>query len=286
MEQENTSVDIHRYTKLLLRRKWLWIIPMIVFTFGAFIFAINKPDIYQTGCVLSVENSKLLNTVLAERGIAPDTRKILQTVSNRMLGWEPVLKVIKSLGLDKDIPEDDISALERLYSSLTDNVRLSVGGGRKGRKTESNLIRVSRQGIDPEWNLLVLNSLVSNFMEQSMYTSQVEAEKTIEFMDEEVERLKKAFYESERKIRLYQEEHFGELPGNREDILSDLFSAENELTSINEEIITLHEKLDFLQERTDEGVLLLTPIASNLNQQIINLELLIETLQARYSDEH
>ena len=119
-----------------------------------------------------------------------------------------------------------------------------------------------------------------------MYTSQVEVEKTIEFMDEEVERLKRVFYESERKIRLYQEEHFGELPGNRENILSDLLSAERELASIDGEIMTLREKLDFLQERTDEGVLLLTPIASNLNQQIIDLEIHIETLQATYSDEH
>ena len=112
MEQENTSVDIHKYIKPLLRRKWLWIIPAIVFTVGAVIYAINQPEIYETGCVLAVENPKLLNTVLADRGVAPDTGKIVQTVSNRMLGWEPVLKVIKSLGLDKDIPEDDISALE------------------------------------------------------------------------------------------------------------------------------------------------------------------------------
>jgi uncharacterized protein involved in exopolysaccharide biosynthesis len=119
-----------------------------------------------------------------------------------------------------------------------------------------------------------------------MYTSQVEAEEAIAFMDEEVDRLKRAFYESERKIRLYQEEHFGELPGNREYILSDLLSAERELVSIDGEIMTLREKLDFLQERTDEGVPLLTPIASNLNQQIIDLEMNIEMLHARYSDEH
>lgn len=283
MEQENKSVDMRRYMKLLLRRKWLWIIPTIVFTVGATINAINKPDIYSARCVLAVENSELLNTVLAERGVAPDTGKILQTVSNRMLGWESVLKVIKSLELDKDIPEDDTTALEELYDSITRSIDLRVEQGRKGG---NNIIQVYRQGMDPEWNILLLNSIVSNFMEQSMSITQVDVEKTIEFMDEEVDRLKSAFYESERKIRLYQEEHFGELPENRENMLSDLFSAERELASIDGEMITLREKLDFLQERTGDGVLLLTPIASSLNQQIINLELLIERLQAKYSDEH
>jgi polysaccharide chain length determinant protein (PEP-CTERM system associated) len=281
MEQDKTSVNVHKFVRTLIRRKWLWIIPAIVFTIGAVIYAINQPDIYKAECVLAVDNSNLLSTVLAERGVAPDTGKILQTVSNKMLGWEAVVKVIKSLGLDKDIPEDDISALEKLYGGITGSINLSVG-----RREKSNLIMVSRDGTDPEYNVTILSSLVSNFMEQSMYTSQVEAEEAIAFMDEEVDRLKRAFYESERKIRLYQEEHFGELPGNREYILSDLLSAERELASIDGEIMTLREKLDFLQERTDEGVLLLTPIASNLNQQIIDLEIHVEMLQARYSDEH
>ena len=283
MEQENTSIDIRRYLKLLLRRKWLWIIPTVVFTVGATINAINQPDIYRARCVLAVENSKLLNTVLAERGVAPDTGKILQTVSNRMLGWEPVLKVIKSLELDKDIPEDDTMALENIYNRIAGSIDLRV---KQDKRESSNKITVYRQDPDPEWNIIVINSIVSNFMEQSMSRTQVEVEKTIEFMDEEVARLKSAFYESESKLRLYQEEHFGELPGNRDNILSDLISAERELASIDEEMIILREKLGFLQERTDEGVLLLTPIASSLNQQIIDLEIHIETIRARYSDEH
>ncbi|MHC4183440.1 MAG: GumC family protein [Planctomycetota bacterium] len=294
---EKDQADFYKNLKLLLKRKWLWIIPTIVFTIGAAIYAINQPDIYETRCVLAVENSELLNTVLGERrgvsGVAPDTRKILQTVSNRMLGWEPVLKVIKSLGLDKDIPEDDISALEELYGSITGSIELSVGG-KKSRKDNNNIISVYCQGINPEGNVLVLNNLVSNFMEQSMYTSQVEVEKTIEFMDEEVERLKRVFYESEKKLRQFEQERFDVLPGNRENMLSELYSSEKELASIDGEIMTLRERLDFLQERkkgegetvVGETVQIPTPIINDLKNQIVNLEIEITKLRARYFDEH
>ncbi len=291
MEKDQT--DFYKNLKLLSRQKWLWIIPTIVFTIGAAIYAINQPDIYETRCVLAVENSELLNSVLAERGVAPDTRKILQTVSNRMLGWEPVLKVIKSLGLDEDIPEDDISALEELYGSITGSIELSVGG-KKSRKDNNNIISVYCQGINPEGNVLILNNLVSNFMEQSMYTSQVEVEKTIEFMDEEVERLKRIFYESEKKLRQFEQERFDVLPGNRENMLSDLYSSEKELASIDGEIMTLRERLNFLQERkkgegetvVGETVQIPTPIINDLKNQIVNLEIEITKLRARYFDEH
>ncbi|MEE9194036.1 MAG: Wzz/FepE/Etk N-terminal domain-containing protein, partial [Thermodesulfobacteriota bacterium] len=80
MEQDKTSVDVHKFVRTLLSRKWLWIITTIVISIGAIFYALNQPDIYESKCVLIVDESKLLNTVLVERGVAPETGKILQAI--------------------------------------------------------------------------------------------------------------------------------------------------------------------------------------------------------------
>lgn len=150
MEKDQT--DIHKTLKLLLRRKWLWITTTIVFTIGAAIYALNTRDIYESRCVLIVEKSSVLANVLAERGVTPDTGEILEAVSERMLGWESVVKVIKTVGLDKGLPEDDPSALERMYHLIIKSITLTISGGRDRDRQGGQLITISYKGVNPELN--------------------------------------------------------------------------------------------------------------------------------------
>lgn len=123
-----------------------------------------------------------------------------------------------------------------------------------------------------------------------MKSVQIEADETMAFIDEDIKKLKRNFDESERKLRKFEKEHLAELPGGGNDKLSKLSAAEKELAEIDREIMILQETADFLKDRksmtTDEGVQIFTPLGSTLRQQIIDLEINIEMLQAKYSDEH
>ncbi len=126
MEQHKTSFDINKFTQPLLRRKWLWIIPTIIIGAGSVISVINKPDIYEAKCVLLVERSKVLSSILSERNVQLDARQVLQAVSERMLAWKPVTQVIRDVGIGKELPEDDEEALEKIYRKVVKNVTLNT----------------------------------------------------------------------------------------------------------------------------------------------------------------
>ncbi len=284
--EEQKAFNIRDYTKPLLMRKWLWIIPLVIFSLGATHISLNKPDVYESSCVLVLENSNLINTVLEGREAKHDTGKILTVVEERILGWGSVVKVIRDLELDKGIPEDDLGALEGLYWSVVNNTDLSAYDSKgKGRK-----IVITYRGADPEKTFKIVEAFASNFMEQTLSLSQDEVDKAIVFVTEDLEQLKRNFDESERKLRIFEEQHRHELPGSKDDSISRLSSAENELAAIDGEIIILQERLNFLQENgtiiTSEGVQVFTPLGSNLSQQIIDLEMQLEMLQARYAEEH
>ena len=114
MEQEQKSFDIHRYTQLLLKWKWLVIILTLISGIGGVVYAMILPDIYESKCVMSVEKSGVLDNVLSDGRGGVNAKVVLLSVRERMLGWKPVVQVIRSVDLDKDILQDDPGALENL----------------------------------------------------------------------------------------------------------------------------------------------------------------------------
>lgn len=277
MEQEDkTSIDLSKYIQPLLRRKWWWIASITIIGIGAIVYAIYKPDIYESRCVLLVEKSKVLRNVLLERDGQIDARQLLQAVRERMLGWQPVTRVIREVGLDKELPKDDIRALEKLYRKIVQKVTLDTKG--------KDFIVVSYRGGNPEVNFGIVNGLVSDFMERSLESSRNEAYETLEFIEGDLERLKRDLDESERKFRRFEEEHMEELPGNENSILPKLYSAKSELAEVDREIMALGEKLKFLEE--GEVVTVPNPKLADLNDRIIDLEIDITGSRARYYDNH
>ncbi|MDR4506163.1 MAG: Wzz/FepE/Etk N-terminal domain-containing protein [Candidatus Scalindua sp.] len=286
MEEKKTPFDYHKFMQLLLRKKWLLIIPTILFCSGAVFFAYQKPEVYESKCVLIVENSKVLSNVLSERNVQLDAGQLLQAVRERMLGWQSVTKVVKDVGLVDGLETDDMGALEKVYRTILKKINL--------RTKSHDFIEISYCGTNPEINFGVVNGLVSNFMEQSLKSSRSEARDTLEFIEEDLERLKGVLDNSERKFRMFEEEHINDLPGNENSVLPKFYTAKSELAGVNSDIVAIEEKLKFLENRksaenekiTGEIIQIPNPKVEELNEQITNLEIEITMLQSKYYDEH
>ena len=241
MEQENTSFDIHKYIVLLLRRKWLWIIPTVIFSIGAIVYALILPDIYESKCILIAERSGALDSVFRA-----GNRINTSNIRERMLGWQPVMQLIRTLDLDKDIPQNNQGSLEKLYNSIAEEVNVA---NRRG----SGLIVVSYRGENPENTFRIVDSLVANFVESSLKSSRNEAYETVEFIERDLKRLKRNLDVSDRQLRLFEEEHVDEIPGSEGGKELKLSTAEKDLVEVNRKITGLHEKITFLDGYLDNG---------------------------------
>jgi Uncharacterized protein involved in exopolysaccharide biosynthesis len=287
MEQEQKSFDINRYTQLLLKWKWLVIIPTFLCSIGGVIYALALPDMYESKCVMSVERSGVLNNLLSDgRGGVISANVVLASTKERMLGWQSVIQVIKSVDLDKDIQQDPSGALEALYRKLVKETSFRTKG--------PDLIEVAYRGENPETTFRIVDGLVTNFMEQSLKLTRTEADETVSFVVEDLKRLKRELDESERLLREFEEGHLNELPGSENSKMSKLAAAERELVEINGTLMVLEEKNSFIEERinkeaktmTGEIVRILNPRVDELNKYISDMEIKLATLRAKYFDEH
>lgn len=262
------------------------IIPTVIFGIGGIVYTLKLPDMYESKCVMSVEKSAVLNNVLLNSRRELSAKVVLQSVRERMLGWHPVIQVIRSVDLDKDIPQDSPGALENLYRKMVKKTSLRTKG--------KNLIEVAYRGENPETTFRIVDGLVTNFMEQSLKLTRTEADETVDFVEEDLKRLKRDLDESERLLREFEEEHLDELPGSGNSKMSKLAAAENEHAEINGALMILDEKNSFIEEKmsketktiTGEIVRVPNPRVNELNKHISGLEIELTALRAKYFDEH
>ncbi len=284
---QQLDVQIQHYTGLLLRRKWMWIIPTILFSISAVIISRTLPDIYQSKCVMIVEESKVLDNLLSKgKGRNLDVRSLLQAVKERMLGWKSVIQLVEVLELDKDIPEDDVSGMEKLYREIIEDTSVKTKG--------SNLIEVAYEGENPEINYRMVDGLVSNFMEFSLKESRTEADETVEFIDADLRRLKRELEVSEQELQQFEEDHYGDLPGTENSKAARRAKAEEELLVVKNNITIMSDKIGFLDKSvenenktvTGEVTRIPNPMVDQLKSQISTLEIEVNTLRTKYFDEH
>ena len=286
MEHKNKQIDIQKYLQLFLRRKWFFIIPFILLSTGGVFYASKLPDLFQSKCVLIVEDSKVLTNVLSERNTKLDARQVLQAVQERIFSFESITQVIKEAELDKELSDNDTTGLEIIYREITKDLKLRTKG--------SDFIELSYTGNYPEKNFLIVNGLVTNFMEKSLKSSRSEAEETLEFIESDLKRLKTELNESEREFREFEEQHINDFPGEENSVLPQYYAVKNEKSEVDKQVNALVEKLKFLAESkqnetktiTGEVIEVPNPALLSLNNSINNLEVEITLLHSKYFDEH
>ncbi len=294
MEHEDTQVDIQEYLTLLLKRKWLVIILTSVFSIVAIFYAIIKPDVFESKCVLLLEDSSALERLIYKRtGSGKNdlsAGSVIQVVHQKMLSWQSVIENIRFLELDKDLEQNDIVGLQKLYTEILENVNLRTSG--------ENLIKVSYRGGNPEINYRMLDGLVSNFIENSLKESRDEVGETLDFINEDLKRLKRNLDESEQFLIRFEEEQMEELPtieGNKKGgkqfrlsiVMDELDEINRAIDEINDRIAFLEErKMEVGETRTDEITRVPNPKIDDLNERISDLEISISTMRSKYYDEH
>jgi polysaccharide chain length determinant protein (PEP-CTERM system associated) len=287
---EEKSLDFGKVWLIFVRRKWLFIFPVAIFTVLGVLIALGLPKIYGAKCVLLVEQSKVIEGIFEERGGPSNVNKasmLVKTVSEMMLGWAPVTSVLKEVGLlsEKDLDRSG-SEVEELYKDVIDRVRFSTKG--------DNLIEVSFQDKQPFLAYRVMDSMLSHFIERFLGMARSQVDSTLAFIDKDLKRLRDKLDESEEKLREFEERNSSQLPEAEMNNMVKLHTQRDNLSKIELEIAIQREKLSVIDEnlkKEDSTILgeiikIPNPKAAEINKRIDELETSLAAMHAKYYDTH
>jgi protein tyrosine kinase modulator len=215
--QTNVDFEIKRYLGLIYRRRYIVLAVAIgvlsIFTWGSFLI----PKTYEASCTVAIENAGIVKPLIQGVGISVSTVERQRNIRNRITSRSLIEKVIKRLGLDAGFkyPSQDDELAGDIQKSI--NVTMQSFGER-----ESDLFTVAYRGGNPKKVQQMVDTLVKEFIENSVEFQRSDAVGAYEFIQDQITEYKEKLEASDKSIREFRERNPQMIPQNESTIVGRL----------------------------------------------------------------
>ena len=242
------------YLKIIRRRKWLIILPVLAVTSAVAWVVYKLPDVYESTTLIVVKPSTLPNTVVSAGGEEALTRQltsIAQVVTSRS-SLEPL------------VDRYDLYKAERLRG---EPMELIIGRVRKDIKVEINTSRnditngfnITVQGRDPRTAQAVTSELASKYISQQTQNTVNNTQSALQFINNQVLQAKEALDVIDKKRLDFMTVNVNNLPTQAASLVGLLGGLREQQKALINEVGRLQDRrsalaanLSILQKQTEQ----------------------------------
>jgi capsular polysaccharide biosynthesis protein len=160
------------YLKIFFRRKWLFVIPILIGLVLSIIASFVIPPVYQSTTLILVEEEKIINPLIQGLAVSTTASQRMQTIREQLLGWNSLVDLTKRLNLAKDVSSQ--LQFESLIFSLRKNIIVQM--------KQPFVIQISFFGKNPEQTKLVTKTLSDILVSENMRKQTKETDVAIDFI--------------------------------------------------------------------------------------------------------
>jgi len=225
------------YAKILKRRKWLIILPVIAVT-AAVAWVVNRlPNVYESTTLIVVKPATLPNTMIptvAEDTLTRQLSSITQVVSSRS-SLEPLVNKYELYKRERDRGEP----MESIIDMMRRDIKVQVN---TSRNDITDGFDIKYRYRDPRTTQAVTAELASKYIDVQMANTVNSSVAAKQFIDDQVRQTKTDLDAIDEKRLQFMKENLGSLPSEAQSLLS-------QLTGLREQQKTLVTELGRLQDR-------------------------------------
>ena len=205
------------YLKILRRRKWLIILPMIAVTAAVAWVVYRLPDVYESVTLIVVKPSTLPNTVVptvSEDSITRQITSIAQVVTSRS-SLEPLVIKYGLYAAERGRGEPMESVIDAMRSDIHVNVNTS-------RNDITNGFNITFRGRDPKTTQAVTAELASKYIDEQTKNLVNSTASARQFIDQQVLQTKEELDALDKQRLEYMQSNVGNLPSEAQALVSQL----------------------------------------------------------------
>jgi succinoglycan biosynthesis transport protein ExoP len=243
-EEVAQPFEIKRYIATIKRRKYIallaGLIVLSLFTWGSFLI----PKIYEASSMVFIEKSSMINPLISGVGVPSNIEDRLRVLINSITSRNIVERAIKKLGMDansKDAPQ-----YEGIIESIRKNLNIKVSGP---RQTETDMFIISYRDVEPIRARDMVNTLVSEYIEENASYRRTDASEAYEFIQNQVLEYKSKLEESDRAIREFRERNPNLIPQTEATLLGRLEGFQGSKIEADIKMKELMRKRDSIQKQ-------------------------------------
>jgi polysaccharide chain length determinant protein (PEP-CTERM system associated) len=283
----------------LHRRLWYVVVPFFVVSMAALVYCIKAPKIYKSTSLILVQPPEVPVDYVRPATTSDKVERV-NALRNEIMSESGLEEIIRRFSLYPEVLARD--GIHGAVETMLKDIDVSLVLEEKqvfGRRPDISYVsfEVSYQGENP-FTVRDVNAAIGQlFIEHNHKQREKQATATSEFLQQELERMRKELLKKEERLREFKEKHQGMLPEQTQHnyiILSQLErQLDNLYASLNKsedrKILLRNElnRLEAIRADTEQAAFLGNGIndrpatfsLSELHQQL-------QALRVRYSDSH
>jgi polysaccharide chain length determinant protein (PEP-CTERM system associated) len=281
------TFDFKKLFDIAKRRIYWIIIPFFIIILGGVYYCLSTPRIYKATTLIMVQAQKVPENYV-QSIVSTNIQDRLKTITQQVTSRTNLEKIIQEYQVYES-PRWKELLLEEKVELLKKQIQISVASTSVGG---DNAFSISFQYDDPNKVMKVTNALSSNFISENLKTREDQAIGTSEFLNDEMESIKKQLMEKEEQLKAYKERFMGGLPEQLATNLSILTGLRSQLEQLNTSLRSAEDRRTILEQDTAIQVRQNTTSGSiSLDQNSIETELSslnnqLISLRARYTENH
>ncbi|MDA8140850.1 MAG: Wzz/FepE/Etk N-terminal domain-containing protein [Desulfobacteraceae bacterium] len=270
---------------IILRRRWVILIPFSLALIIGIYMAVTLPRVYEAKTMILVEGQRVPQNYV-QSIVTEDTAQRIATISQQIMSRTNLERIIREYNLFAD-PKLEKMFIEDKVSNLRKRIKVDVVNA--NRQTEA--FTITFKDTEPERVMRVANGLASYFIDENLKVRESQATGTSTFLESELETMRLRLEHLEESIKNYRKTNMGELPEQLETNLRILERLQADLTGRQQSLRDARSRLGELntQATSREPSVVVIGGQQRSNEGSASLEELrsqLESLQSRYTEKH
>jgi len=285
MPDTKSPINPEQIIELALKYRWFIIIPFCLSMIAGIFLAFKLPKVYSASTTILVQPQRV-PTNFVQSLVSTAIEERISTIRQQIMSRTNLEKITKEFKLfsepqhSKMYPEDKVEALQK---------RISVDLTRARRGTGA--FSIGFEGKDPQTVMKVANSLASYFINENLKVREDQAVGTSNFLDAELNTMRKRLEDVEEKFKNYKKKFMGELPEQLQTNLSILTGLQEQLFAREESIRNARSRLLALENQSSSDRNLRVPLGGGqpVPENLANLEQIkdqLANMKTRYTEQH
>jgi polysaccharide chain length determinant protein (PEP-CTERM system associated) len=196
------------YLTVISRRRWFLITPFCVALLIGMALAVKLPKLYEASTLIFVQPQRVPEKIVTPV-VDKDVEHRISTLSQQIMSRSNLERVIVNFNLFAD-PKSHDMLIEDKLTILRKRIKVEVGRTRSSKDTDS--FSIIYQDYDPQTTMKVANGLATFFIDENLKVREGMAVGTSDFLDSELESMRKRLEEQEQLLKKFREKNMGELP--------------------------------------------------------------------------
>ena len=258
------------------RRRWIGVVVAWVVGILGAVSLMLMPNRYEASARVYVDTKTVLRPLMRDLTVEPDLEQTVGLLARTLITRPNVELLMRRSGLETGLSSQ--VDRDRLVETLMRDIKVTASG-------RDNVFNFTYRDTQPEHARVVVQNLVSLFLESDTGAKRRDAESAREFIDEQIKNYEARLAEAENRLKEFKLRNLGLTDNSGRDYFARISALTDELNKLTVELRATEQSRDALRrELSGESVSLVPDVLPPASTQVSEYDSRIDTQRRQLDD--